>query len=98
MIVIVLSKCPPSLRGDLTRWLFEIDTNVFIGRITARVRDELWDRVVRSSGDGRAIMAYNSKSEQGFDFRTHNIEREIVDLDGLKVVLKHERRTDSITE
>ena len=33
MTVIVLTDCPPSLRGDLTKWLQEVNTNVFVGHL-----------------------------------------------------------------
>ena len=45
MIVIVLSACPVSLRGDLTKWLLEINPGVFVGRVSARIREKLWARV-----------------------------------------------------
>ena len=32
MIVVILSNCPPALRGDLTRWLLEISSGVYVGR------------------------------------------------------------------
>lgn len=88
MIVITMSNCPPSLRGDLTRWFFEISTNVFVGRVSARVRDEVWDRIVGNIRDGRVVMIYGVDNEQRFEFRTHNSDWEPVDLDGLKLMLK----------
>lgn len=45
MIVITLTDCPKSLRGDLSKWLLEINTGVFVGKVSARVRDNLWKRV-----------------------------------------------------
>ncbi|MDN5357340.1 MAG: CRISPR-associated protein Cas2 [Candidatus Methanomethylophilaceae archaeon] len=86
MIVISLINCPPSLRGDLTKWLFEVSTNVFVGRTSARVRDEIWDRVVKSCKNGRAVMVFGADNEQRFDFRVHNGEWEPVDLNGLKIM------------
>lgn len=86
MIVISLSNCPPSLRGDLTKWLFEISTNVFVGKMTARVRDEIWGRIVNSIKNGRAVMIFGKNNEQGFDFRVHNGEWEPVDFDGFKIM------------
>lgn len=41
MIVVVLSACPVGLRGDLTRWLLEISAGVFVGKVSARVREHL---------------------------------------------------------
>ena len=88
MIVITLTDCPLSLRGDLTKWLVEINTGVFVGRVSARVRDNLWLRVTQNVKNGRATMVYNTNNEQHMDFRLHNSENEIIDFDGLKLVLK----------
>jgi len=88
VIVLTLSKCPNALRGDLTKWMFEIDTNVFVGRMSARVRDEIWKRVVEFSADGRAVLVYTVNNEQRFEFRTHNSKGEVVDLDGIKLFMK----------
>ncbi len=88
MIVIVLSKCPPALRGDLTKWMFEISTGVFVGRLTARVRDELWERVVCYCGDGRATMVYSASNEQRMQFRVFNTDLIPTDFDGLWLMVK----------
>ena len=42
MVVITLEKCPLALRGDLTKWLQEISLGVYVGQVSARVRDKLW--------------------------------------------------------
>ena len=88
MIVITLTDCPISLRGDLTKWLLEINTGVFVGRVSARVRDNLWDRVVKNVKNGRATLVYSTNNEQHMDFRIHHSENEIIDFDGLKLVMK----------
>ena len=88
MIVITLSCCPPSLRGDLTKWMFEIDTNVFVGRMSARIRDQLWERIIKSCPDGRATMVYGVNNEQKFDFRVHNSAFTPIDFDGLILMKK----------
>lgn len=88
MVVITLTDCPISLRGDLSKWLIEINTGVFVGRVSARVRDNLWERVKECVKNGRATMVYNTNNEQRMEFRLHNSENEIVDYDGLKLVMK----------
>jgi CRISPR-associated protein Cas2 len=99
MIVITLTDCPISLRGDLTKWLLEINTGVFVGRVSARVRDNLWDRVIRSIKNGRATLVYNTNNEQHMEFRLHHSENEIIDFDGLKLVMKPSpARTKSLTK
>ena len=87
MVVVVISSCPPKLRGDLTKWLFEIDTGVYIGNVTARVRDELWDRVVRSLEGGRAIMTSPARNEQRFEIRVHNSRKIPVDFEGITLMM-----------
>ncbi|WP_280314021.1 type I-E CRISPR-associated endoribonuclease Cas2e [Nocardia wallacei] len=86
MVVIVLSACPAGLRGHLTRWLLEISPGVFVGIITARVRDLAWQRVVELSKDGRAIMIYSTRSEQRLAFKVHRHEWEPVDIDGINLI------------
>ena len=48
MVVVVLTACPTGLRGDLTRWLFEVAPGVFVGHVSARIRERLWERIVSS--------------------------------------------------
>lgn len=63
MIVITLTKTPPALRGDLTRWCQEIQTGVYVGDVSARVRDKLWERVQTNIGNGEATLVYNTNNE-----------------------------------
>lgn len=83
MIVIVLSACPPGLRGHLTRWMLEVNPGVFVGHLPARVRDELWDRTMDLIGKGRALMVHTTDGEQRLSFRTHGHEWEPQDHDGI---------------
>lgn len=94
MVVITLSNCPPKLKGDLTRWLIEIDTGVFVGNLNARVRDAVWDRICENIKNGRASMAFSANCEQKLDFRIHNTEWEPVDFDGVKLVRRNIRSAD----
>lgn len=88
MIVVCLSDCPPKLRGDLTKWLHEIDIGVYAGNTTARVRDELWKRIVDTCKNGRVTMVFTTRNEQGMDFRIHNAVWKPIDFDGLKLLLR----------
>ncbi|GAA1042263.1 hypothetical protein GCM10009566_43140 [Streptomyces murinus] len=86
MTVIVLTNCPPGLRGFLTRWLFEISAGVFIGNPSARIRDLLWDEVQQYAHQGRALLAHTTNNEQGFTFRTHDHGWHPVDHEGLTLI------------
>ena len=88
MIVITLTDCPPKVRGDLSKWLLEISTGVYVGTLSARVRDELWGRICEHVKDGRATMVYSSNGEQKLDFAVHNTTWVPVDYDGIKLVRK----------
>ena len=44
LTVLTLKNVPPSLKGDLTKWMQEIATGVYVGNINTRVREKLWDR------------------------------------------------------
>lgn len=86
MTVIVLTNCPAGLRGFLTRWLLEISPGVFIGGPSARIRDVLWSEVKAYTGEGRALLAYDTDNEQGFTFRTHEHKWHPVDHEGLTLI------------
>lgn len=88
MIVITLTDCPPRLRGDLTKWFQEINTGVYVGQVSARVRDLVWKRVQDNIKSGRATMVYSTNNEQRMDFRVHNTSWEPIDFDGLKLMLR----------
>jgi CRISPR-associated protein Cas2 len=86
MIVISLTDCPPKLRGDLSKWLLEINTGVYVGTVSTRVREELWERICENVKTGRATMVYSAAGEQKMDFCVHNSTWQPVDYDGLKLI------------
>ncbi|MGW0778802.1 type I-E CRISPR-associated endoribonuclease Cas2e [Streptomyces sp. NPDC002835] len=95
MTVIVLTNCPPGLRGFLTRWLLEISAGVFIGNPSARIRDLLWDEVQQYAGQGRALLAHTTNNEQGFTFRTHDHAWHPVDHEGLTLIRRPSAQSTS---
>jgi CRISPR-associated protein Cas2 len=86
--VIVVAACPVGLRGHLTRWLLEISAGVFVGRVSARVRDLLWERTVDMVKSGRAIMVFAANNEQGLDFKVHQHEWTPIDVEGVTLMLR----------
>ena len=94
MIVIVVAACPIGLRGHLTRWLMEISTGVFVGRVSARVRGLLWVRVVDMVKTGRAILVYAANNEQGLAFEVHNHDWKPIDVEGLTLMLRPSGSTE----
>lgn len=95
MVVLVLSACPPGLRGYLTRWLLEISAGVFVGNVSTRVRELMWARTKEVTRTGRAIMVFSARNEQRLSFLVHGHHWEPVDLDGITLMLRPSReRTD----
>ena len=87
MVVITLERVKPSLRGELTRWLLEPRPGVFVGTVSAMVRDKLWERVSVNAGDGGGILVYDTNNEQGFSVRICGTpDREIADFEGLSLI------------
>lgn len=87
MTVLLLERVPATLRGELSRWMLEPRTGVFVGRITAMVREKLWDHITAAAGSGAAMLVYHAQTEQGFAIRCHGEpSRRIVDAEGLQLV------------
>ena len=90
-----MTNCPPSLRGDLSKWLCEINTGVYVGNVSSRVRDAIWDRVCENLKNGQATLVFNTNNEQRMDFRTHNTSWEAVDFEGIKLMRRPLPRTQA---
>lgn len=86
MIVITLSKVPASLRGDLTKWCQKVQTGVYVGNFNSKIRDLLWDKIVKNCGSGEATLIYSTNNELGYDFRTTRSDIEVIDCDGIPLV------------
>lgn len=92
MVIFILERAPASVRGELTKWLLEPRTGVFVGRISAEVRDRLWDHTIQRLGergavDAAAVLAYSVDNEQGFAFRIYgDPTRQVIDFEGLELV------------
>lgn len=90
MTVVVLTAVPPGLRGVLTRWLLEIAPGVFVGHLSQRIREHLWERVIDGLGRGRAILVFSQRSEQKLAFWVHGHDWQPVDFDGISLMLRPE--------
>ncbi len=86
-MVIIVERATPGLRGQLTRWLLEVRAGVFVGTVSARVRDKLWELTRLRIRRGAALLVHRAKNEQGFVVATHgDPSRSIIDMDGLQLV------------
>ena len=87
MLVIVVENVPPRLRGRLAVWLIEIRAGVYVGDLSVKVREMIWQQVEAGIEEGNAIMTWSTNTESGFDFLTLGENRRLpVEIDGLKLV------------
>ena len=95
MIVLIVENAHASLRGLLSRWLIQPRAGVFVGTLSARVRDKLWDLVTNSGKADGALLIHSAATEQGFRVRSWgDTSRQPVDFEGLTLI---RRPTDSKT-
>lgn len=87
MVVLILERVAKSLRGELTRWMVEVDTGIFVGKLSATVRELLWVKCLEKAKGGRCCLVHRANNEQGFSVRVVGYEDRFVrDFDGLQLV------------
>lgn len=87
MLVMILENVPSSLRGEISRWMIEPKAGIFVGKVSAEIRDRLWMKCMKSVRDGGVIQIWNTNNEQGFLIRSYGItSKSLVDLEGLTFV------------
>ena len=88
MVVIILESITPSVRCELTRWMLELRAGVFVGNISAMVRDELWEMVCSKMRDkAGGWLVHSSATEQGYTIRCWGkTSKQVEDFDGLFLV------------
>jgi CRISPR-associated protein Cas2 len=87
MLVIVVENAPQRLRGRLALWLLEVRAGVYVGKVSRRIREMIWDTLEKGLDEGNAVMAWDSNTESGFDFLTLGVNRRIPkEMNGLKLV------------
>lgn len=100
-LVITTTSLPDHMHGYLSRFLSEVDTGVFVGNVSRRVRDNLWRRLSNAIADGSLTMINEDRTrEQGFAVNTMGPRRRtIIDMDGLLLACTFSREhTQNRTE
>ncbi len=86
-ITVVVENVPPRLRGRLAVWLLEVRAGVYIGNVSRRTREMIWQQLEEGHEDGNVVMAWASNHESGYEFQTLGINRRVpVEFDGLYLV------------
>jgi len=88
MVVLLMEKVPTSLRGEITRWMLELHPGVFVGNISALVREKLWEMICQKLKGGAVTLLHNAANEQGYNIRTFgDTTRKVKDFDGLQIIV-----------
>lgn len=87
MTLIAMDKAPEAVRGELTRWFLELKPGVFVGKVNARIRELLWERLCVESPANGAVMAYSAANEQGFELRFFGApKRKVKNFEGVQLI------------
>lgn len=87
MVVIVIENASEMLRGTITRWLLEVKSGVFVGKISAMVREKLWEQICQADLNVSALMIFSAQTEQGYSIKMiGEPHRRVIDLDGLQLI------------
>lgn len=84
--VITVKNAPMSLRGDLSKWMQEIATGVYVGNFNTKVREKIWLRVNGTIGNGEATLSYYCRNEIGYNFYTKNTAQRVINHEGIPLV------------
>lgn len=89
-IVVVTENVPPRVRGRMAIWLLEVRAGVYIGNVSRRTREMIWQHLSKGYDDGNVVMAWASNHESGYEFQTLGQNRRLpVEFDGLHLVAFH---------
>ncbi|KSR45926.1 MULTISPECIES: type I-E CRISPR-associated endoribonuclease Cas2e [Pseudomonas aeruginosa group] len=86
-LVVAAENVPPRLRGRLAIWLLEVRAGVYIGDVSRRTREMIWQQLSEGVEEGSVVMAWASANESGYEFQTlgENRRRPVL-FDGLQLV------------
>ncbi len=88
MIVVQVENAPEKLRGTLTAWFLQIRAGLYVGTLSARMRDQIWMMITGIRDQMfSGVMVYPTNNEQGFSMRTFGKNRRnVVNIDGLELI------------
>jgi CRISPR-associated protein Cas2 len=96
LTVINTTAVPPHVRGTLSRWMLEPAPGLYVGTLSAKVRDELWAVIAASVGVGSAVLVHAADTEQHYAIQTAGeSRRERIDMDGLALIALNPAEPDS---
>ena len=96
-VTLVLVAVPPNIRHALTQWMIEPAPGVFVGTVSARVRDHLWNQIESETHGGWGLLIHADETEQGFTIRVCGDDRRrMVDFEGITLVAMPDANLDNL--
>jgi len=94
MTVLLLERVPPGLRGLLSRWMIQPRQGVFVGTLSARIRELLWTDVLSKLKTGGATLIWSDPTHpQGYRVLMGGSSRiPLQDFEGLNLPWANEAR------
>jgi CRISPR-associated protein Cas2 len=87
MTIFVVTRVTQALRGRLSRWTIQVHPGVFVGTVSSRVRERLWNMILGLRRLGACTMIWSARNEQGFSITTAGDSRRVVvNREGLALV------------
>lgn len=89
-IVLLTPSIPSHLRGYISRFLVEVQANVFVGNCSRKVSQQLWTDVCGAVRSGRATLIRSRNDvEQGYELSVYGEGAPtVVSLDGLELIAR----------
>lgn len=98
MVVIILENVTEGFRGEITRWMLELKAGVFVGNISALVRQRLWEKIQNNPSEGSALMLYSAQNEQGFAIdMCRTPYRRVREIEGLYLIERSVEKQNNIS-
>ena len=93
-MMFITENVPSSLRGELTKWMLQLKSGVFIGTLSSLVGEELWKKIQEKQGKGGAIWVKGTNNEQKFRISTSGMTNwSVNDFDGLQLITHPNRKS-----
>ena len=72
MLLLVIERAPPKLRGFCSSWALQVATGVYVANLPKSAREDIWAQIEAwATSDTRATMVWPDQgSEQGLECRT----------------------------
>lgn len=91
MLIVIANDLPPAVRGRMKLWFVEPRPNVFVSGIKDSVADDVVDYLYRFCPLESGLMIFKRINKcPGYKIYTMgDTRREVVDMDGLQLVLEN---------